>query len=245
LRNINATVTTAATTDVSPTAKTITGSGTTFNSVTGFVAGNQIVVSYTDDASAAIRFTARITSVTDLVIRYTWLAGSTPTVANDKAVTVTSKDEFNYCTTGAVSLTPNATALTFTRASGSFITDGFVYGTIFTTDATHNPGPYKVEEVTALVLTVSLVGTATMTTETAETMTLTNGYVSTGGEQTVTFTIDGDEVILNPFDLSSFGLSPLDTYSPGMIIYDDLHAADDTTNLVICYASFDPWTLQF
>ena len=55
---------------------------------------------------------------------------------------------------GAISIT-FAVAKTITRGSGSFITDGFIIGNKITTDATLNPGPFTITNVTQYVITVS------------------------------------------------------------------------------------------
>jgi len=55
---------------------------------------------------------------------------------------------------GAISIT-FAVAKTITRITGSFITDGFVIGNKITTDATSNPGPFTITNVTQYIVTVS------------------------------------------------------------------------------------------
>lgn len=55
---------------------------------------------------------------------------------------------------GAISIT-FSTAKTITRTSGSFLTNGFVIGNKITTDATLNPGPFTITDVTQYVITVS------------------------------------------------------------------------------------------
>lgn len=236
LKNLKATLT--GTMSINAVAKTISKASGTAYGTTGFVSGNICKLSYTDDASAAISSYIRLTSVSDDLIRFVHLSGDTETIATSKSVTITSNDEVSPCDSGSLSITVDASARTFTRGAGSFITDGFEYGTVFTTNSANNPGPYKVTAVTALVLTVALVGSAVIADETA-TMQLTNGYTLNGVH--VTFTVDDDTLTLDPFDLSSFGPDPLIDASPGMIIYDDKNT-DDT---IICYASFEAWTLQF
>ena len=64
-------------------------------------------------------------------------------------------------TTGSVSLTVNATAKTFTRASGSFTTEGFVVGMEITPSGASNAGnnlPQVVTAVSSSVLTCSAAG---------------------------------------------------------------------------------------
>jgi hypothetical protein len=55
----------------------------------------------------------------------------------------------------AVDLTFSQSAKTVTRASGSFVADGFEAGDVITTNAALNPGPFTVTDVAALVLTVA------------------------------------------------------------------------------------------
>lgn len=63
--------------------------------------------------------------------------------------------KINFRTTsGAISLT-FSNAGTISRGADSFITDGFVIGNKITTDATLNPGPFTITNVTAFVITVS------------------------------------------------------------------------------------------
>lgn len=73
---------------------------------------------------------------------------------------VFAKDDYakkiNFKTnSGAISITFAATGKTITRSTGSFLTDGFVIGNKITTDATSNPGPFTITNVTDLVITVS------------------------------------------------------------------------------------------
>jgi hypothetical protein len=72
--------------------------------------------------------------------------------------------------TGTIDLDYDAATKTITRASGSFVSDGFAVGdTILVTDSTSNDGTYTVSVVTALVLTVTqslvneVAGTSTVT----------------------------------------------------------------------------------
>lgn|SRR5574337_212299 len=58
-------------------------------------------------------------------------------------------------TTGAINLTFVAATKKMTRAAGSFLTDGFVVGNKFTTDAVSNPGPFTISAATALEITVN------------------------------------------------------------------------------------------
>jgi len=55
---------------------------------------------------------------------------------------------------GAISIT-FSTSKTITRTSGSFLTNGFVIGNKITTDASLNPGPFTITDVTQYIITVS------------------------------------------------------------------------------------------
>ncbi len=77
-------------------------------------------------------------------------------------------------TTGTIALDYDAATSTITRASGSFVTDGFVIGqTITVSNSTRNDGTYTITNVVALTLTVSealvneTVGTSTVTSDSA------------------------------------------------------------------------------
>jgi hypothetical protein len=56
---------------------------------------------------------------------------------------------------GLVSISFDSPGKTITRATGSFLTDGFVVGNVINTDSGTNPGPFTITDVTALVITVS------------------------------------------------------------------------------------------
>ena len=58
-------------------------------------------------------------------------------------------------TTGAIALTFVNATHKITRGSGSFVSDGFTEGTIITTDATLNPGPFTTVTVAALEIVVT------------------------------------------------------------------------------------------
>ena len=179
-----------------------------------------------------------------------------------------------HATSGALvgsAISIDATQRSFTRASGSFIDDGFCVGNHITcTGATgHAEGTYKITSVTALVIRVSIVtGSLTSYTYVANpvhthTITITSNdelataaspYVYTMSNpitgpvlpaMEVTFTVDGETLYLDPFALGDIiTLTPPDIitdYSPGLVIYD----GTATSKPIICYATFSPWTLQF
>ena len=58
-------------------------------------------------------------------------------------------------TTGSLAMTFVAATKKITRGANSFITNGFTVGTIITTDATLNPGPFTATVVAALEITVA------------------------------------------------------------------------------------------
>jgi hypothetical protein len=153
--------------------------------------------------------------------------------------------------TGAIAYYVTAATKTFTRASGSFVTDGFVVGNYISTNGT-NVGVYVVRAVTALTMRVDLVGAATLVDEgtvgAPVTFTITSedeyatadGY--TRGGLTVTFALTGSTLTLvtSSFDWGDFGSAAL-LLSPGVIIYDDTSSADD----IVAYAKLSPWTVSF
>jgi len=68
----------------------------------------------------------------------------------------TSYDKKNKTVnTGVIALTFVAATQKMTRGSGSFVTDGFTEGSVLTTDAALNPGPFTITAVAALEVTVS------------------------------------------------------------------------------------------
>jgi len=81
-------------------------------------------------------------------------------------------------TTGAIALTFVASTKKITRGSGSFVTDGFTSGTIITTNATLNPGPFTAVTVAALEIVV----TETVVDEGPVTKTATGVVPLTGDE---------------------------------------------------------------
>lgn len=148
---------------------------------------------------------------------------------------------------GAIQIDVVAAAKTFTRLSGSFITDGFVAGNeITTTDFTNggNNTTKIIESVTALVVTVTdgtgLVdetggGDETMTAD--DELATGNGYTQdTKTTGAITVSIDS----VNHYAKATF---PTVTWtasggaigpSPGAILYDDTTADD----IVIGYIDF-------
>jgi hypothetical protein len=91
---------------------------------------------------------------------------------------------------GTIGLDYDAATNTITRASGSFVTDGFVTGrTITVTKSTRNDGTYTLTNVAALVLTVS----ESLVDETAGTSLATQDATSTKGVLVFSHR-EGDEV---------------------------------------------------
>jgi len=98
---------------------------------------------------------------------------------------------------GAISLTFVLATQKMTRGSGSFVTDGFTVGSILTTDATLNPGPFTITNVAALEITVA----SGIVNEGPVTKTATGTIIFTGDEDDqfcscVSFDSTGDELFL-------------------------------------------------
>lgn len=144
-------------------------------------------------------------------------------------------------TTGAISLTFVASTKKMTRGSGSFITDGFVPGNRFTTDASLNPGPFTIVSVIALeiVVTETVVneGPVTKTATANDELAAGNGY--TQDTKTVTITLTEDDandraqgaIATFSWVASGGNIGP----TPGVILYDDTDADDS----IIGYLDFD------
>lgn len=153
--------------------------------------------------------------------------------------------------TGAINYTVTASTKTFTRASGSFVTDGFVVGNYITTNGT-NVGTYQISAVEALTMRVSLVGAATIADETATSKTITsNDEHTTGGgytqgtHSTETFTIDGNVLTLDVIDLTSTGpFGTLPEVGENVIIYCDKTTAGGVVKPVVCNCRFGAWRIN-
>lgn len=150
-------------------------------------------------------------------------------------------------------ITVNNTTNTFTRTSGSFLTDGFVVGNkVTTTNFTNanNNGTWLISVITALVMTVTTTagGDPTLTDETNTTITnLTwvsddelitgSGYTQdtkTTGEITVTED-DGNDRCDSTFPTVTWTATGGDIGpTPGAILYDDT-SSDDT---IVGYLDF-------
>jgi hypothetical protein len=142
---------------------------------------------------------------------------------------------------GAISITFSAAAKTITRTSGSFITDGFVAGNKITTDATLNPGPFTITNVTALVITVSEAvadeGPVTKTVTSDDELSTGNGYTQdtkTLANTTVTEDDTNDRAEMSADDVSWTASGGAIGPTPGAILYDDT-SPDDT---IIGYLDF-------
>ncbi len=142
---------------------------------------------------------------------------------------------------GAISITFSAAAKTITRTSGSFITDGFVAGNKITTDATLNPGPFTITNVTALVITVSEAvadeGPVTKTVTSDDELATGNGYTQdakTLANTTVTEDDTNDRAEMSADDVSWTASGGAIGPTPGAILYDDT-SPDDT---IIGYLDF-------
>jgi hypothetical protein len=140
---------------------------------------------------------------------------------------------------GAIALTWASGDKSVSRASGSFITDGFVVGNQCTSDDTSNPGPFTIATVTALKITFN-----EAVTDSSATKTLTsNDELATGYGYTqdtaTTGTVTVKEDNTNHRSDATF---PTVTWNasggdigptPGAIFY------DSTADVVIMYALFD------
>jgi hypothetical protein len=141
------------------------------------------------------------------------------------------------------------TANTLTRGAGSFVTDGFVVGMRITTNSANGPnqGPFKISNVTALVLTVTTLagGDPSLTTGAELNITVTGddelasgaGYTqdtkTLAGASTVEDNVnDRAETTYNNliWTATAGSIGP----SPGALVYDDT-SADDT---IIGYIDF-------
>lgn len=95
-------------------------------------------------------------------------------------------------TSGTLGLDYDAATKTITRASGSFVTDGFVTGrTITVTNSSRNNGTYTLTNVTSTVLTVA----EALVDETVATSTVTMASAITAGTGALIFSHrEGDEI---------------------------------------------------
>lgn len=200
----------------------------------GFVAGNYITTDGTNVGTYQIR------AVTALVLSLNTVGTSTLVDETATSKTITCQDEMAAITSGALTYTVAGTAGTFTRGAGSWITDGFVVGTYFTTtgDVT-NDGVYEVTDVAALILTATPVGNSTLVDESAVGKIVTNGY--TRANTSVSYTLDGSTLTLDTlsFSWSTFGPALLTT--GGCIIYDDTATGDP----IVSFLRLSPWDVSF
>lgn len=218
----------------------------------GFVPGNVITLNGTNKGPYLLRVVNDLTMKFDLYLGSSVVnegspyidvapagAGAEDTPLTWVTYTIQSVDEMRSITsnTAGIGVTGTATTSTLSRASGSFITDGFVAGTVFEGTGT-NAGPFVAITVAALSMVVAPVGSAAaVVDEVAAAQVLSNGY-SLGG-QTVTMGLDGSVLTLETvtFDWSAFGSAILE--APGMIIYNDT----TTPEWIVAYARFSPWVI--
>lgn len=150
----------------------------------------------------------------------------------------------------SVNMVITASAKTIVRSTGNFITDGFVAGNLITTNNASNTGNYRIDSISQTTnpgdtLRISLIDgdpisdvltpTAMIITSDDEHKTA-NGY--TQGGIPVEFTIDGNNVIMEPFDWSDLGIGGGHTATGG-VIYDDTNGDD----IIVGYLKFS--TLNF
>lgn len=256
-KNLNKTTTTSS---MFAVAATYTLGGYSGSFVTdGLVAGNYITIAgadntnpYTYKLSTVAATSLRMTNVDDSV----WVACGTETT-DEKSLTVTSRDEvrainFKSGGDGEITVTTNATNSSFIISSGRWDTTyKFRIGEVFHTGGSNNDGtgdnlgPYIVTDFLSngQEMVVATIGgsTAIVTDASAQAYTFTNGtaWNTAYAETTVTFTVDGNTLTLNPFNFTDFGVARWG--SPGFIIYDEDHADD----IVIAYCRFSDWTLSF
>lgn len=143
-------------------------------------------------------------------------------------------------TTGAISLTFVAATKKMTRGSGSFITDGFVPGNKFTTDAALNPGPFTIVSVVALEVVVSetVVDEGPVTKTAAANDELATGYGYTQDTKVVTIVLTEDDTndrangAIASFSWVASGgeIGP----TPGALLYD----VTDSENTIIGFLDF-------
>lgn len=222
--------------------KTFTRNGGSFID-DGFIVGSVI----TTDSTTTNKGPYIVRAVTATTMRVSEATGVTAIVNEGAApatwvtFTITGQDEMAAITTGSLNYSVVATTSTFERATGSFITNGFVVGTVFSTDSQVNTGRYRVVSMAldGLSMVVEVANGAALADETAVSKTMTNGY--TRGGIAVTFSLVGAVLTLDTLGMpwSSFGPGLLS--SPGIIIYDDTSANDE----IVCYGRITPWTMSF
>lgn len=140
--------------------------------------------------------------------------------------------------TGAIALTWAASDQSVSRASGSFITDGFVENNLCTSDDTSNPGPLTIASVTALKITFNeavVDSSATKTLTSDDELATGHGYTqNTKGTGTVTVTQDNTyRRVDSTFPTVDF-LATSDSIgpTPGPILY------DVTADVIIGFLAF-------
>ena len=142
--------------------------------------------------------------------------------------------------TGAISLTFVAATKKMTRASGSFITDGFVATNKFTTNAALNPGPFTIVSVAALEIVVNetVVDEGPVTKTATSDDELATGFGYTQDTKTVAITLTEDDAndrangAIATFSWVASGGSIGPT--PGVLLYD----STATDNTIIGYLDF-------
>ena len=142
---------------------------------------------------------------------------------------------------GAISLTFVNATKKITRASGSFVTDGFIVGNRITTDAALNPGPFTISAVSALEITVNEAvaneGPVTKTVNSDDELSTGSGYTQdtkTLTGKVVTEDDTNDRAELSADDVAWAASGGTIGPTPGAILYDDT-SPDDT---IIGYLDF-------
>ena len=137
-----------------------------------------------------------------------------------------------------------ASARTFTRSSGDFVSDGFEVGHRFDPSGlVNNTGTYTVESVVALVITATLDANNALTDETgdADEELAVTGFDRRGYEslKVRTFGQNYDEKIL-----SDSGVSEMGGYSSGFALGESVHLTSGAYTLADVYGGgqTSPWT---
>lgn len=215
----------------------------------GFVPGNIITSN-----SATNPGPFRVVSVAPLTLRVALVDEATITSQGDATptwietgVTFTADDEAKTINL-TVELTAEADDQSFTLSGANAGDDwyddhGIRVGDVFTTGDGTNTGPYQVVTKVGDKITLARVGGApAIVDDASSSYDLDNTYTQSeagAGDKEVTFTVDGDNIILDSFDLSDFG--PSRWGCPGALIYD----YTNSDKPIVCYIKFSNWTTSF
>jgi hypothetical protein len=221
----------------------------------GLVAGNYITIAGATNTNLG---TYRVTTVADTTLKVAVVDSSTwadcGASDDEQSLTVTSRDEaraIDFVAGNDGEITVSVTSTGFVTTDRWDTVHKFRTGEVFHTGGSANNGtgdnlgPFIVTSFSAngLTMYVSPIGggAALVVDASAQAYTFTNGtaWNLKYAPVTVTFTLDGNTLTLDPFNFSDFGVARWG--SPGFVIYDDTHASD----LVVAYCRFSDWTLSF